>query len=235
MRIFITGASGFIGSHLALALAMDNHEVRAFLRDTSKAEDLKDKGISVVRGDLSDKEKLKAGMSGCDWVFHLAAYTRPLAEDQNLPYLTNVIGTLNVLEACRDQNIKRVIITSSAGTLGNSKDGRPVTEMTSIEPVYHTEYERTKAVSEMAAMKCNSESMSVIVVNPSRVYGPGNLTLSNSVTRIIKLYGRGLWRIIPGSGDAIGNYVFINDVISGHILAAMNGKGGSGIYWGEKT
>ena len=226
MKIFITGASGFIGSQLAMALAGENHQVRALLRDPAKGADLRAKGISVVTGDLSGMEKLKAGISGCEWVFHLAAYTKPVSKDPGLPYLTNVTGTINMLEACRDQNVKRLIITSSAGTLGCSADGRPVTEETNNQQLYSTEYERTKAASEMEALKYNSETMSVIVVNPSRVYGPGKLTMSNSVTRIIKLYGKGIWRIMPGSGDATGNYVYINDVVSGITLAALNGKGG---------
>ena len=68
--------------------------------------------------------------------------------------------------------------------------------------------------------------MEIVTVNPTRVYGPGKMTLANSVTRIIKLYGRGLWRIMPGDGSAIGNYVFIDDVVRGLVLAATFGKGG---------
>jgi nucleoside-diphosphate-sugar epimerase len=165
-------------------------------------------------------------MSGCDWIFHLAAYTRPVSKDPELPYRTNVSGTLNVLEAAKAQSVRKVIITSSAGTLSYSRNGLPVTEETNNNPVYHTEYERTKAFSEKAAIEYNSENMDVIIVKPSRTYGPANLPISNSVTRIIRLYGMGLWRIIPGDGESIGNYVFIGDVISGLILAAMNGKGG---------
>ena len=226
MKIFITGASGFVGSQLALTLAVDNNDVRVMLRDPSLAAVYTGNGISVMIGDLSDSEKLLTGMAGCDWVFHLAAYTKPSAKDPGLPYRTNVTGTLNVLDAARAQSVKKVIITSSAGTLGYSRNGLPVTEDSNNNPVYHTEYERTKAFSEIKSGEYNSDEMDVVIVNPSRIYGPGKMTLSNSVTRIIELYGRGVWRIIPGDGEASGNYVFIDDIISGLILAAMYGKGG---------
>jgi nucleoside-diphosphate-sugar epimerase len=226
MKIFITGASGFIGSQLALKLAGDNHEVFIILRDLSKAAEYTSHGITVIQGDISDKAKLKECMKSCDWVFHLAAYTRPVSKDPELPYRTNVTGTLNVLEAAKEESIKKIVITSTAGTLGYSHDGKLVEEATSFYQQYHTEYERTKAISEKMAMNFNSDNMEVIVVNPTRVYGPGKLSISNSVTKIIELYGKGLWRIIPGDGHATGNYVFIDDVITGIILAAMNGRGG---------
>jgi nucleoside-diphosphate-sugar epimerase len=226
MKIFITGASGFVGSHLAMTLARSGHEVWILLRDPTRSGAFIESGISVIYGDLSDTEKLRIGMYGCDWVFHLAAFTKPVSKDRDLPYRTNVTGTLNVLEAAKARSVKKVIITSSAGTLSYSRDGLPVTEETNNNQVYHTEYERTKAFSEVAAREYNTANMDVVIVNPSRIYGPGNLTISNSVTRIISLYGRGVWRIIPGNGEAIGNYVYIDDVISGLILAAMHGKGG---------
>jgi nucleoside-diphosphate-sugar epimerase len=140
--------------------------------------------------------------------------------------MTNVTGTINVIEAAKEQSVKRVIITSTAGTLGYSFNGIPVDETVTDNPHYNTEYERTKAFSEKAALDYNSDDFEVVAVNPTRVFGPGKITLSNSVTRIIKLYGKGLWRIIPGDGKAIGNYVFIDDVVRGHILAARYGKGG---------
>jgi len=226
MKIFMTGASGFIGSNLAARLARENHQVTILLRDPLKAEEYLSMGLKIIYGDLSNKEKLKSGMENCDWVFHLAGYTKPVSKDPQLPYVTNVTGTINVIEAAREQSVKKVIVTSTAGTLGYSLNGIPVDETVTISPRYNTEYERTKAFSEKAALDYNSDDLEVVAVNPTRVYGPGKITLSNSVTRIIILYGKGLWRIIPGSGEAIGNYVFIDDVVKGLILAAMHGKGG---------
>ena len=225
MKAFVTGANGFIGTNLAGKLAQDGHQVTVLVRKMSIASEFAGKGMQVVNGDIFDKEKLRAGIEGCDWVFHLAAYARPTSIDNNTPYRTNVEGTINILDISEECRVKKVVLTSTAGTMGFSKNGLPVSEETNKEPVYQTEYERTKALTERLAVE-RSAVMNVTVVNPSRVFGPGKLTTSNSVTRIIKLYGAGLWRIIPGDGTAMGNYSYISDVVNGHILAAMYGKSG---------
>ncbi|HKK42555.1 MAG TPA: NAD-dependent epimerase/dehydratase family protein [Bacteroidales bacterium] len=226
MKVFITGATGFIGRNLAEKLAGENHNVTVMVRDQVLGKEFEKAGFSVVYGSLSDKAVLKSGMTGCDWVFHLAAYTRPASKDKQLPYTINVEGTVNVLEAASERSLGKVIITSTAGTLGCSVDGERIDETTRHIQEYHTYYEKTKALAEETAFKYNSSSMEVVVVNPTRVFGPGKMSLSNSVTRIISMYGKGLWRILPGNGSAIANYVFIDDVVNGHLLAAMYGKGG---------
>jgi NAD+-dependent farnesol dehydrogenase len=226
MKIFITGASGFIGHKLAEKLAEDNHDVVVLLRDTSKADQFINKGIGIIKGDILDRKQLRNGMKDCDWVFHLAAFTKPSSKDPTRSYRTNVTGTINVIDAARENGVRRVILTSSAGTMGYSKNNLPVGEETNVDPVYNTEYERTKSLAEKAALNYSSDKLDVIIVNPTRVYGPGKLSISNSVTKIIKLYTRGTWRIVPGDGKAIGNYVFIDDVVSGHILAARFGING---------
>jgi nucleoside-diphosphate-sugar epimerase len=226
MKIFITGASGFIGKQLAEKLADDNHEVVVLLRDISKVNEFINKRIKGVSGDIFDTNKLKSGMKDCDWVFHLAAFTKPSANDPTISYRTNVTGTINVIEAARENGVKKVILTSTAGTLGYSHDGLPVDEATNRNPVYNTEYERTKSLAEKIAIEYCSDKIDIVIVNPTRVFGPGKLTISNSVTKIIKLYICGIWRIIPGDGESIGNYVFIDDVVSGHILAARSGISG---------
>jgi farnesol dehydrogenase len=225
MKIFITGATGFIGTHLSARL-LEDHEVTVLIRDNSVAAAYSGKGFHVVNGDIFDTIKLRSGMYGCDLVFHLAAFTRPASKDTSLSYKTNVDGTGNVIQAAAMSGVKKLIVTSTAGTMGFSIDGSPVNEDTNIDPVLYTEYERTKLQAEKLALAASSEKMSVVVVNPSRVYGPGNMSDSNSVTKIIRLYGKGIWRIIPGNGTATGNYAYIDDVVNGHLLAARFGRGG---------
>lgn len=226
MKVFVTGATGFIGTHLCEKLVHEGHEVTVLVRKMAYAGDFASMGIKIVNGDIFTTDKLVAGMKGADLVFHLAAYAKPFSKDSSLPYKTNVEGTLNILESAKKTGVPRVIITSTAGTMGYSKDGLPVSEETNINPVYHTEYERTKALTEKIAVERFPDGPEIIIVNPSRVFGPGKLSKSNSITRIMKLYGQGLWRIIPGDGTAIGNYAFIDDVVNGHILAARYGKNG---------
>lgn len=232
MRIFITGGTGFIGGRLTEKLVSQEHEIIILSGDPTRAV-VPDK-VTFIKGDLFDKEALKKGMSGCDWVFHMAAFTKPWSKDPMISFRTNVTGTINVIEAAIECKIKKVVITSTGGTMGYSKDGRPVGESTNPDPEYHTLYEKTKAEAEKIAVSYTSKGTDIIIVNPTRVYGPGRLSKSNSLTRIVKLYISGMWRIMPGNGESIGNYVFIDDVVEGHILAARFGRnGGRYILGGE--
>ncbi len=235
MRIFITGGTGFIGGRLAENLVNQEHDIIILSRDPVRAVvPVKDK-VTFVKGDLFDKGALRKGKSGCDWVFHMAAFTKTAwSKDPLMPFRTNVTGTINVIEASIECNIKKVVITSTGGTMGYSKDGNPVDESTNPDPEYHTLYEKTKANAEKIALSYTGKGTDIIIVNPTRVYGPGRLSKSNSLTKIVKLYISGLWRIIPGNGESIGNYVFIDDVPEGHVLAARLGRnGGRYILGGE--
>lgn len=226
MKTFITGANGYIGTRLVKRLLRDGHEVNVMIRNPKDATELVNKGAQLFSGDIFSDKKLLEGMQDCDVVFHLAAFAKPFSKDPDIPYRTNVEGTKSVLNSARKAGVKRVVVTSTAGTMGYSRTGGIVDENTNIDPDYHTEYERTKSISEKVSFAIAGDGLDVIVVNPSRVFGPGKLSKSNSITRIMKLYGQGLWRIVPGDGSAIGNYAFIDDVVEGHILAARNGKSG---------
>jgi nucleoside-diphosphate-sugar epimerase len=234
MKIFVTGGTGFIGGRLIEKLIEDNHEIVLLMRNPDKAGIFKSRKVTIISGDLFDRDNLKKGMIGCDWVFHLAAFTKPWSKVPEKFYKTNVTGTINILETALDCNVKKVVLTSTAGTMSYSHDGKPVNELTNINPVYHTLYESTKAEAEQIARKYCQKGLDVVIVNPTRVYGPGRLTKSNSLTKIIKLYIVGFWRILPGKGDSSGNYVFIDNVVEGHLLAANNGvKGERYILGGE--
>lgn len=234
MKIFITGGTGFIGGRLIEKLVADNHDVVLLIRDPGKADNFKNKKVTFISGDLFDRDSIKKGMTGCDWVFHLAAFTKPWSKDPSLAYKTNVTGTIDIFEAALECNVKKVVLTSTAGTMSFSHDGKPVNELTNRNPEYHTLYESTKAEAERIAGDYCKKGLHIVIVNPTRVFGPGRLTKSNSLTKIIKWYIAGLWRILPGNGDSIGNYVYIDDVIEGQILAAMyGGKGERYILGGE--
>jgi len=226
MKVFVTGGTGFIGTKLVERLVSENHEVAVLLRRDSFPEFAGREKISFIMGDLFDEAALKKGVTGCDWVFHLAAFTKPWAKDPLLIARTNVTGTINVLEAAKRSNVRKVIITSTAGTMGHSYDGTAVGERTNTDPLLHTLYEKTKAEAEKIAIDYSRKGLNIVIVNPTRVYGPGILSESNSMTKILKSYISGWWRIIPGNGHTIGNYVFIDDVVSGHILAARSGRSG---------
>lgn len=225
--IFVTGASGFIGERLCEKLAAEGRQVRALVRNPRKAEGLRQANIQLLEGDMTDPERLKPGMEGCRAVFHLAALAGVWHPDPDAFYKVNIQGTLNVLHAAHAAGAGRVVITSTAGVMGATRDGREVDENTHPAPELTTEYERSKLEAERQAKEFGAKTgLEVVIVNPSRVYGPGQWSVSNSVTRMIRLYAAGKWRFIPGDGRSIGNYVYIDDVVKGHLLALEKGRNG---------
>jgi nucleoside-diphosphate-sugar epimerase len=226
MKCFITGGTGFIGSRLTERLISANHTVTLLVRNHGVSGFAGMEKAAIVTGDIFNVDALREGMRECDCVFHMAAFTKPWSDDPSLVTRTNVTGTVNILETALECKVRKVVITSTGGTMGYSCDGKSVGEKTNSDPVFNTLYEKSKAEAEKVAIEFSNKGLNVSVVNPTRVYGPGKLTKSNSMTRIIRLYISGLWRILPGDGESAGNYVFIDDVVEGHILAATKGKPG---------
>jgi len=223
-RIFITGATGFIGEKLAKHLAANGHQVVALVRSAGKARQLAFPNIETLQGDLSHNAALREGMAGADEVYHLAAYASVWAKDDTFERV-NVEGTVNVLNAARDMGVKKMVFTSTAGVIGPAVDG-PVNEDTEREVDFFNDYERTKYESELIIKEYAAQGANAVIVNPTRVYGPGQLNVSNSVTILIKQYTEGKWKFLPGDGRSIGNYVYVDDVVQGHLLAMEKGRAG---------
>jgi len=223
-KIFITGGTGFIGQKLARKLADEGHQVVALIRSKGKAQALTHDNISFVEGDLFNLGALEVGMHESDEVYHLAAFASVWAKDNTFSKV-NIDGTLNILKAAKKKGVKKVLVTSTAGVIGPAIDG-PVNEDTPRRVDFFTDYESTKYESELKIKEHVAEGQHVVIVNPTRVYGPGPLNVSNSVTKLIKQYTEGKWKFIPGDGMSTGNYVFVDDVINGHILAMEKGRAG---------
>ncbi len=226
MKCFVTGSNGFIGSALIEKLSKDGHEIKCLVRSPEKFATWRNKNIQPIYGDLDNLEALSSGTKDCDVVFHLAAYAKPWSKDPNLSYRINVQGTINLLEASLKSNVKKFILTSSAAVFGPSKENQIIDEQIVRETAFFNDYESTKATAETEAVKFIARGLPVVILNPTRVYGPGPLNASNSVTKIIKLYQKGKWHIIPGEGSKIGNYAFIDDVVNGHLMAVTSGNSG---------
>jgi nucleoside-diphosphate-sugar epimerase len=226
MRYFLTGISGFIGLNLAKALAAGGHKVNAIIR-REVSTDLSDiPGLQLFKGDLQDINAMKQAMQGCEAVFHLAAYARPWSKDPGIFHRVNVEGAVNVFNAALESGVKKVVFTSSAATMSPSEGNKPSDESTPRKIPLFNAYEVTKTEAENQAREFCSKGLPVVIVNPSRVYGPGPINPSNSITRMIAGYHKGTWRIIPGDGKMTGNYVFIDDVVYGHMMAAQKGRPG---------
>lgn len=223
--IFVTGATGFIGTKLVNELIRQGHTVHALTRATSNREGLAHERIKLVQGDIRNLDSLITGMKGCTHVFHLAAYAKNWAKDKSVFFNQNVIGMRNVFEAAKINNVERVTFTSTIVTLGPTPPGIVGDEnMPRITAKYYTEYEETKTIAEQEALKMAKDGFPVVIVNPTRVYGPGKLTEGNSVSLMIDQYDRGKMPIILNRGVNVGNYALVDDLVRGHILAMEKGQ-----------
>lgn len=224
-KIFVSGATGFIGSHLALHLADEGYTVHALFRSSQKAKILKHKNIHLFKGDICDKSSLERAMTLCVEAYHLGAFARLWDKDPTLCQRVNVEGTLNVLDTAVKCGIEKIVVTSTAGVLGPSNT-KPVDEKCERTTKFFNPYELSKYEMEKKVMEYDEEELKIVLVNPTRVFGPGILSEANSATKIIQAYLQGKWRIIPGRGHSIGNYAFIDDIVNGHVLAMEKGMPG---------
>ena len=234
MRIFITGGNGFVGQHLISRLIKDGHQLNILVRSKNTHNIPANKNLNFFEGDILDYDSLKKAIDGCQQVYHLAACTSIWVKDPKQYYRVNVIGTNNVLDAALESNVDKVLVTSTAGVFGPSIDG-VINESSPRLIEYFNEYESSKAISErMIKNYVLEKKMNVVIVNPTRIYGPHINASIGSFTQMIYRYNIGKWRLIPGDGTKIGNYVFIDDVIEGHLKAMEKGlKGKNYLLSGE--
>ena len=225
MRVLVTGSTGFIGVPLCLMLRRRGYEVRGLYRSEEKAAPLRNSGIDLVKGDILDRRSIERAVEGCGAVVHSAAFTGVWSRSTDTVRRLNVDAVRTVLSAAGEAGVRRVVFTSTAGVLGPSARA-VVTEETARQIDFFTPYERTKAEAEEAVREFAAAGLDVSIVNPTRVYGPGVLSDSNGVTRMVKLFVEGKWRYLPGDGSGIGNYAFVDDVVEGHILALEHGEAG---------
>lgn len=225
MHVFVTGASGFIGAQLVRALASRGDKVHVLCRVTADVSELPSDGVEIFQGDILDKESIAQAMMGCEQVFHVAGYARNWAKDPAIFDRINVEGTKNILETALRCGSKKAVVTSTSVTFGPSA-GKETTESAQRQVPCFTEYEASKLRAEQATELFVRRGLEVVTVNPTRVFGPGAMTEGNSLTKMIELYLRGKWRIILGDGTGIGNYAYVEDIVSGHLLAMSNGKSG---------
>lgn len=225
MRVFITGATGYIGANLALKLANAGHTVHALVRSPEKAVMLDHPNIKLFKGDLLDIASIHQAIQSCEAVFHLAAYARVWAEDPATYFEINVDGTKNVMQAALDAGAHKMVYTSTAGVLGPSY-GQPSTEDTTRIVDFFNEYESSKIISENWALYYLKQGLEIVIVYPPRVYGPGVMSESNAVSKLIEQYIGGKWKLMPGDGRRTGCYAYIDDITDGHIKALERGTPG---------
>lgn len=223
MKVFVTGATGFIGASLVRELLREGCSVRALVRPDSDRRNLSGLDLELWEGDLRDRESLGRGLAGCDTLYHAAADYRLWTRRPADMYEINVGGTRNILEAALAQGISRVVYTSSVGTLGNPGNGVPGSETTPVtlaDMVGH--YKKSKFLAEREAENFVARGLPLVIVNPSTPVG----ALDVKPTPTGKIIVDFLNRRMPAYLDTGLNIIDVVDCARGHILAARHGRVG---------
>ncbi len=218
MRYAVTGSTGLIGKALTLKLANEGHSVVAIVRSEFPVEFLDHERIELAKGDIQDLEFLKAAFQNIDGVYHVAAFAKPWSKDKSYYYKINEQGTRNVCEACVENNVSRFVYTASAGIHG-PQNGSSFIDENTWPTEYHTDYEQSKFNGMQVALSYEQSGLEVNVVSPARVYAPGEVTESNVPMRMVDIYLNRGFGVVPTDGLGIGSYVFIDDVVQGHMVA----------------
>lgn len=231
MQAFITGATGFVGGNLIRELLNQGIKVRALARKGSDLSNLSGLAIEQVEGGLNDEKLLEKALSGCEWLFHVAAHYSLCLKDSQAIYQANVEGTKNILSAARLAGVKRIVHTSSVAAIGVAAEGQIADEQTTTSlNVLISDYKKSKFLSEELARNAAKGGLPVIIVNPSTPIGPYDVKPTPTGDIVLKF----LRRQMPVYVHTGLNLVDVRDVAKGHILAAEKGKIGERYILGNK-
>jgi dihydroflavonol-4-reductase len=230
VKAFVTGATGFLGGHLVDKLRARGDDVVALVRSPEKAKDLAALGCTLVEGDLGDVDAIRRGVQGCDSAFHVAAAYKVgiPARERAAMYEANVTGTENVLDAAIAAGVRRIVYVSTIGVFGNTR--RNVVDETYVrtDRNWLSVYDETKYLSHEIAMDRIAKGAPVVIVQPGGIYGPGD---HSEIANIIDQIRTGKLKMIP-FGDTGLNFVYIDDVVEGLLLAHDKGRVGESYVLG---
>src|SRR6266700_4772575 len=223
MLAFVTGATGFLGSHVARALADQGADIRLLVRPTSNLKNIEGLKAETATGDLRDPASLEKAIAGCDTVFHVAADYRLWVRDPVEMYRSNVNGTRAVLDAARKSGVRRVVYTSSVATMGFTASGHPADETSPVSlanMIGH--YKRSKFMAEQIALEAGRSGMHVVTVNPTTPVGEQDVK-PTPTGRIVFDF---LKRKFPAYVETGLNLVDVRECARGHVTALEKGKSG---------
>jgi dihydroflavonol-4-reductase len=223
MLAFLTGATGFVGSHVARALADQGAHLRLLVRPNSNTKNIQDLKADLVIGDLRDPVSLEKGIAGCDVIFHVAADYRLWVRDPDEMYRANVEGTQSILEAARKNGVRRIVYTSSVATMGFTSNGQPVDETSpaSLDNMIG-HYKRSKFMAEEIALKAGRSGMDVVVVNPTTPVGERDIKPTPTGRIVVDF----LKKKFPAYVDTGLNLVDVRECAHGHLAALEKGRSG---------
>jgi dihydroflavonol-4-reductase len=217
----VTGATGFVGSAVARALAARGHRLRLLVRRGSDRRNVAGLDAALVEGDLTDPASLAEAVAGCRYVFHVAADYRLWVPDPDAMLRANVEGSRHLLLAAQAAGVERVVYCSSVAALGLIGDGTPADELTPV----HVEkiigvYKKSKYLAEQAVLELvRNEGVPAVIVNPSAPIGPRDI----KPTPTGKMIRDATFGRMPAYIETGLNVVHVDDVAEGHILALERG------------
>ena len=223
MKVFLTGATGFVGHHVARALAAEGAELRLLVRKSSNLANLEGIPGDTHLGDLGQPETLRPALADCDAVMHVAADYRLWIRDPEAMYRANVDGTRDLLKMAREAGVKRVVYTSSVATMHFRTDGIVVNEDTPVslaDMVGH--YKRSKFLAEQYAIAAAQDGQQVVILNPTTPIGPHDA----KPTPTGRIFVDFLNRRFPAYMDTGLNLVDVGEVARTHVLALTKGAPG---------
>ena len=232
LRAFVTGATGFIGYHVAKQLTAASYHVRALVRNGRASSELAALNVEPVRGDIRDPESVEKGMQGCHQVYHIAADYRLWVPDPKTMYAINVDGTRNVMACARKLGVDKIVYTSTVGVWPGSKDKRPLTEE-SPTALKHMigHYKRSKFMAEAEVFQFIKMGLPVVIVNPSAPVG----SMDRKPTPTGKIIVDFLNGKMPAYLNTGLNFADVEDVAAGHLLAAIHGRIGQRYILGNQN
>jgi len=220
---FVTGATGFLGSHVARVLAEQGAQLRLLVRPASDLRNIADLNAERVEGDLRDPASIERALAGCDALFHVAADYRLWVRDPEQMYRSNVEGTRSLIEAARKQGVRRIVYTSSVATMGFSSNGTLADENSPVsldDMIGH--YKRSKFMAEQVAFEAAHSGVDVVVVNPTTPIGERDLKPTPTGRIVVDF----LKRKFPAYVDTGLNLVDATECARGHIRALEKGRTG---------
>jgi dihydroflavonol-4-reductase len=223
MNVFLTGATGFVGSHVARAFAAQGARLHLLVRSTSRLDNLEGLSAGTVIGDLRDPESIRSALSDCEVLVHVAADYRLWVRDPQAMYAANVDGTRNLLALAREVGVRRVVYTSSVATMGFRKDGTIVDESTPVsldDMIGH--YKRSKYLAEQEAIVAARDGQQVIVLNPTTPIGANDIKPTPTGQIVVDF----LNRKFPAYVDTGLNLVDVDEVARMHVTALERGEPG---------
>ena len=223
MKVFLTGATGFVGSHVARCYADAGAELRLLTRSSSSLAAIEGLAAEVVVGDLLKPESLRSAIKGCDAVVHVAADYRLWVRDPKSMYSANVDGTRELLRIAREENVRRVVYTSSVATMGFKKDGTIVDESSPVsidDMIGH--YKRSKFLGEIEAIAAARAGQEVVILNPTTPIGAGDAKPTPTGRIVVDF----LNKKFPAYVDTGLNLVDVGEVARMHLVALDKGTPG---------